>query len=254
MTFAITIGAFQLFNFVRLNVAWARRVFGEEAAICIYDSPSEENERIKALAEEYWCAYFCEPTNRGHFGGDIQASVAAIAFAQHHKRDIGIKLNQRTILLSPEIPQLLAEDFADPLTWLVTPDRYPAESILHESSKFHSRFEQSVDVLAFRVKEWNAQGVADRYRQQWTEGTGKFDTYSEVFWANESRRLGPAHRKPAWLTAHVPGEPFKYLRKIQNRESDYAKAAMDAGLAIGSFPTGEWSRLKPGEYRPSPRA
>lgn len=251
MTFALTIGSFQLFNFVRLNVAAARKVFGD-SPIMIYDAPSAESPRIEALAQEYGCAYTTERQNRGHFAGDIQSAVTTIAFAQHHGCNVGIKLNQRTILLSPEIPKLLAKEFKNPEVTLVTPGQYPAESIPDEASLFHSRFQFGVDVLCFRASAWDAQGVADRYRKQWTEGTGKYDTYSETFWANESQRLGPAHRKVDWLTAHTG--PFKYLRKIQNRETDYNAAAVALGLPAGQFTTAEWSKMKPGEYRPSPRA
>jgi hypothetical protein len=251
---SVAIGCHALTNFIRLNVASLRRVFCDETPLLLYDSPSDANEDIRKVAEDYGCAYFCERANRGHFGGDIQAAVTAIAFAQEHECDIGIKLNQRTILLSTDIPKLLTEAFHDPKVTLVTPGRYPRESILDKESEFHSRFPQSVDVLCFRSKDWDAQGVADRYKQQWTTGTGKYDVYSEVFWANESKRLGSAHKMVDWLTAHTPGEPFKYLRKIQNTESHYNESAIALGLKAGRFVVQEWSKLKPGEYRPSPRA
>jgi hypothetical protein len=251
MTFSITIGSFQLFNFVRLNVAYARKVFGD-APICLYDAPSEESPKVQALAEEYGCAYVTERVNRGHFGGDIQSAVIAIAFAQQHQCDVGIKLNQRTILLSPEIPQLLAREFKNPEVTLVTPNTYPAESIIDQSSRFHSLFPAAVDVLCFRARDWDAQGVADRYTRQWKESDYKYATYSEVFWGNESLRLGSAHKKVDWLTTHDC--PQKYLRKIQNREADYNAAAVAIGLPAGQFATAEWSKLKPGQYRPSPRA
>jgi hypothetical protein len=254
LKFACTIGCHELGEFIRLNVANLRRVFGDEAPICLYDSPSTRNDEIKGVADEYGCAYFCERKNRLHFAGDIMAAVTAIAFAQHHHCQVGLKINQRTILLSPEIPALLTREFADTNVSLVTPARYPAESILDQSSAFHARFQQAVDVLAFRVEAWDAASVAERYRTQWTTGTSKYDTYSEVFWANESKRLGRAHRTADWLTAHVKGEPFKFLRKIQNRESDYCNAARAIGLPAAAYPTSEWSQLKPGAYSPAPKA
>lgn len=253
MRFAITIGCHALKNFVRLNCAYLREVFRDECLICLYDSPSEHNDAFKKIAEEYWCAYFCERVNRGHFSGDAMAAVSAIAFAQHHHCDIGIKLNQRTVLLSPEIPKLLEREFSDPQVTLISPGKYPQDSILDDASKFHGRFPQGVDVLCFRANAWDAQGVADRYKAQWTTGSSKYDVYTETFWANESKRLGPAHRKVDWLTAHTPGEPFKYLRKIQNTEPHYNDAAVAIGLPAGQFVCAEWSKIKQ-EYRPAPRA
>lgn len=255
MRFAISIGSFQLFNFVKLNCAYARRVFGDETPIVIYDAPSDECPRIKALADEYGCAYITERVNRSHFAGCLQNSITAIAFAQSQGCDIGIKLNQRTVLLSPEIPKLLEQEFRDPQVTLVSPGQYPKESILDEASHFHSRFQQAVDVLCFRANAWDAQGVADRYKAQWTSPTAdRFAHYTETFWANESKRLGNAHRKVEWLTAHTPGEKFKYLRKIQNTQSDYNLSAVAIGLPAGEFKTEEWSKLKSGSYRPAPRA
>lgn len=254
MRFALSIGSFQLFNFVRLNVAFARRVFGDDAKIVIYDAPSDESPRIKALADEYGCWYITERVNRNHFAGCAQNSLTAIMFAQMHDCDIGIKLNQRTVLLSPEIPKLLELEFRDPQVTLVTPGQPPKDSILDDGSAFHSRFPFGVDVLCFRANAWDAQGVADRYRAQWTSPTAdRYSVYTETFWANESKRLGPAHRKVDWLTAHTPGEPFKYLRKIQNTEPHYNDAAVAIGLPAGQFVCAEWSKIKP-EYRPAPRA
>lgn len=254
MKFAISLGTYSLTGFARLNLAYLRKVFGDATPIIIYDGKSENSPEIQQIALEYGCAYLPERANRGHFSGDIQSAVTAIAFAQQYDCDIGIKLNQRTILLSPDIPKLLAEAFSDPQVTLVTPAPYPLESIVDSESRFHSRFRQAVDVLCFRASEWDAQGVADRYRLQWTTGTSKYDCYSEEFWANEVKRIGPAHRTVDWLTAHELGKPFKYLRKIQNSESDYSKAAIEIGLPVASYRTQEWSKLKPGEYRPVPRA
>jgi hypothetical protein len=252
--FSVAIGCHALSGFIRLNVAYLRRIFGEEMPLCLYDSPSDANDKIKEIADEYGCAYFCERTNRGHFSGDIQSAVTAIAFAQTHGCEMGIKLNQRTVLLSSEIPKLLEKAFADPAVTLLTPGRYPRESIVDNTSVFHSRFPQAVDVLCFRANAWDAQGVADRYKHQWTTGNSKYDTYSELFWARESERIKEAHKTVDWLTAHENGRPFKYLRKIQNTESDYSRAAMDIGIPVSSYRTEEWSKLKPGAYRPSPRA
>lgn len=252
--FAISIGCFKLKNFVRLNVAYLRRVFGDDAPIFLYDSPSEENGDIRLIAADYGCAYACEPVNRGHFAGDVQAAVAAVAMAQHHGCEFALKVNQRTILLSPEIPSLLEQAFSDPQVTLVTPGRYPEVSIIDPASRFHGRFPQAVDVLCFRAAQWDAQGIGDRYKTQWTTSTSRYGAYSEVFWANEVKRIGAgAHRVAPWLSAHVDGEPFKFLRKIQNREEHYNEAARQIGLPLGAYPLQEWMKLRR-NYQPQPRA
>lgn len=254
MKIGICLGTYSLVQFARLNLACLRRVFGADAPICVYDGRSNASEQIEAVADEYGAVYLGERVNRGHFGGDIQAAVSAIAFAQANECDIAIKLNQRTVLLSPKIPDLIESSFDDDRVSLVTPKRYPEASIIEPSSRFHARFPAAVDVLMFRSSAWDAQGVADRYREQWTTGTTKYACYSEEFWANEIKRVGDGYRSEDWLTTHVKGEPFKYLRKIQNRQQDYAKAAMDIGLPVGRFDCAEWKEMKRGNYSPAPRA
>lgn len=238
---------------MRLNVTYARRIFGD-SPVCIYDSPSEHNAEIKAIADEHGCAYFCERVNRGHFSGDLMACSTAIAFAKQHGCDIGVKINQRTILLSPEIPGLIAKEFENLNVTLLSPDRYPEASIIHPESKFHHRFPAAVDLMCFRAKDWDAQGIADDYSHHWKTDPSKYACYSEVFWAHYTKDFGPDHSKPRWITEHTAGRPFMYLRKIQNTEADYSRAAIDAGLPVGGYKTAEWSALKPGQYSPVPRA
>jgi hypothetical protein len=254
MRFAISIGCHELVHFIHLNVTYARRIFGD-APICLYDSPSAHNAEIKAIAEEHGCAYFCEAVNRSHFAGDIQSAITAIAFAQQHGCDLALKINQRTILLAPDAPQRLGEVFADPNVILANAGVVPAETILCEGSRFHSRFPANPDFLVFRASAWDAAGVAERYHRQWTSlDANKYSAYSEVFWANEIKHIGPeAHRTLDWMTRHTAGKPFSYLRKIQNTEEHYKAAAVAAGLEPAEFPTQEWQNLKPG-YSPGPRA
>lgn len=252
MRCAITIGAFKLLSFIELNVRSCRMIFGD-APLLIYNGASSENEKVKRLADQFDCSFLSDSINRQHFAGDIQSAVCAIAFGRHVGAEICIKLNQRFIPLSPEIPERLEEIFSDPKIDLAMPKAPRAETIQEGSSKFHSRFNVSPAFIAMRAKAFNPQHIADSYAEQVRNSKNRAETLTEYFWAKMvQNEFKDRWQAIPWLSE--PTEPPEYLQKCQHTSEQYSKAAVALGMAPAQFETKEWSAISMSAYQPLPRA
>jgi hypothetical protein len=243
MKFAVSLGTFDLVNFAKLNLAYLRHVFGDDTPIICYDGKSANSEAMRELAEEYGAAYFTERENRLHFAGCQQNSVTAV------------KINQRLILLDKSIPDRVREVFSGRVTALAMPGQCSEASIIQEGSKFHSRFKVMPDCIFMRASAFDPVQMSKSYEDQWKSGTRKMDTLTETWWANRVHgEYRDRHVTLPWLTEHTPGQPFLYLRKIQNQPTDFAEAARRIGIPVSGYQTVEWQEMGRGKYRPTPKA
>jgi hypothetical protein len=88
-------------------------------------------------------------------------------------------------------------------------------------------------------------------RKQLAEAKHASYTESWLQYLCETKCAGK-HETLEWLTNHR-GEPHWYLRKTQNDNVDYIRAAHRFGLKHANFPTNEWRDLVGKErYRPIP--
>src|SRR5207302_724487 len=94
-SWAITIGAYRLWDFVELNVCRCKVIFGDDVSICIDDDKSPESPKIEAVADKHGCHYICSTERRGHFAGDAQTIATCLAFGKQTGADYSLKLSQR---------------------------------------------------------------------------------------------------------------------------------------------------------------
>lgn len=248
---AITIGAYELPQFVELNIRSCRNIFGS-SPILIYCGAGRSAETIKAIADKFDCSFIYEEKNRGHFAGCVMTAVSSVAFGKHVGSDISIKCNQRLVPLSPDIPDRLEAMFSDPSIDLAMPIQMRAETIHDERSKFHAKFVVLPDFIAFRTSAVDAQSIADAYSEQVRNSTKQGDTLTEMFWAKQVE--GPFNGRFAalpWMSE--PTEPPIYLRKVQHKEERFRQAAVALGMDGGRFETAEWGNMLGASYRPMPR-
>ena len=251
MQFAITIGSFALLPFVELNVRACRHVFGKDTPILICDDRSQKTPEMEALAEKYGCGFITSNTPRGHFCGCSQTTVAAVAFAQAMQADIAVKLTQRFILLEPRIRERIEQLFTErPELELAHCGRPKPEGL--KRSKWFVKFPFLVDCMVMRTAAFDPHWLKASYESKCKDGT-KHASYTESWLQHlcETKCAGK-HETLEWLTNHH-GEPHWYLRKTQNDNVDYIRAAHRFGLKHANFPTNEWRDLVGKErYRPIP--
>lgn len=253
MNFAISVGTFKLLSFAELQLRSLRNIFGYTTPILVYDGASDVSQKVKDLADRYECSYVTEENNRSHFAGCLLNSVCSVAFAQHVGASLAIKLNQRLLLLSDDIPERFEEVFSNSKIDIAMPPTVRPETIYDHRSRFHAKFRYMPDCIVIRANRVNPQWIADSYGAQVKNGTTPHDALTEAFWQRQVDSTFKDRFAPlTWLSE--PTDPPIYLRKIQHRESDYQKAAVDLGMTEASFPCAEWNNLAGAAYRPAPRA
>src|SRR6266576_1850476 len=107
MKFAVTVSAYQLAEFVELNVLALRRVFGPDTPILISQDWADLALEIQEVAERLGTYHLCADSHRGHFAGDLSSCCAALAFAECEKADIAVKVSQRLLLCQPCAREIL---------------------------------------------------------------------------------------------------------------------------------------------------
>lgn len=254
MTVAITIGAYKLSAFVRLNVLRCRRIFGQETCVLISDDKSPESEQIEALASELECDYVCSPKRRSHFSGDATALLNAIVYGRECVADIALKLSQRLIIVRPEFRTAMEAAFADQEVQIVLPGRIPKNQISRPSSRFYARFGLLSDAVAIRPNAIEPEEFLTIYRERCAAGRHPSDSFVETSlgYLLDRKFSGNKHRLiPEW-TAHVNGQPKIYLRKSQSSSSDFLQIARCEGMNadVSTFCLSEWREIEGKAYRP----
>lgn len=248
MTAAITIGAYELTEFVELNIRSIRNIYGD-APVLVYCGAGKNAGKIKEIADRFDCSFLTETKNRMHFQGCLMTAVSAVAFARANQCDVAVKSNQRTVLLSPEIPDLIEAIFDNPNIDLAIPRAPRVETIKDERSRFHSRFKVSPDVICIRANAVDPQMLADKYALQVQTDTSRWATLTEHFWS----RMTETEFQDRWSEMPFltePTDPPMYLRKCQATSEDYQQAAVRLGMSQSDFPTQEWSAMLGAAYRP----
>lgn len=241
MKFAFTISAYRMPAFVRLGVHQLR-AFSPDSPILISDDPSAESKDIKAIADEFGCTYRCPAKRRGHFAGDFQSLVSALAFAGAANCDVGLKISQRFIFRKPEALSVIQKAFEDSNIVVATPGQ-PSTNTNNLSSGGFSKFTTLSDIVAIRVGAMSPDDLLQMYR-------GRLLRERNVPWASfiECAVDDLHHSKFPGRTVKIPeitnptNDPI-YLRRYQATEKQYRDLALSHGFN-GMFPTGEWGQLE----------
>ncbi len=252
MNIAVSIGAFLLQDYVELQLCYVRKIWGD-VPVLVSDGKSENSEKIANLADKYGAYYWCDEVNAGHFQGCMANAVNAVKFAQDQGCDYALKLNQRLLLVNPDIKGIVANVFEHAHIALAMPGR-PEAIQLNPRSRFHSSFPVMPDAIFMRVKDFDPEWMVSRYRKRCENKSDKYAAYTEIFWMD----LVNNEFKGRWsalhcLTMRKRGWPCFFIRKAMAGPGDYMEAAQSVGLKLGAFPIQEWATLKASNYMPIPR-
>jgi hypothetical protein len=248
MKIAITIGAYQLDDFVALNLAQLRAIFGPDVPILVSDDISIRSPVIERVAARYDADYTTSNSRRQHFAGDVQAFINSLAFARANSCDVALKISQRVILIDPAFLEVMRAPFAQGKQ-IALPGK-PTAAMLRPGYRSYSWFKYLTDCVAIRSDYAPERLVAD-YRAQLADVKNRVDTFVERLIEDLADKQFP-DTTHVWyeLTNHMPRRPFRYLRKCQNDQRDYVELAHTHGLD-GPYELGEWKRIDP-QYRPVP--
>lgn len=259
MTIAITIGAYRLTNFCKLNILRCRRIWGAEVPILISDDRSSESTLMKELADELECDYVCPDKRRSHFSGDFQTVLNSIQFAVEIGADVALKLSQRMIPVLPEFRTTMEDAFTDERCQVVLPGQLNPQQIARPGARFYRKFGLLTDAVALQSDAISPEELLDVYRERCRAADGKrapiSDSFSETTFGHllERKFPGPKHKLLDAWTHHQSGKPKLYLRKSQSSASDYAQVAAMEGLNISDFDLREWISIE-GRHGYKPKA
>lgn len=249
---AVTIGAYLLTEFVELNLATLRQLFGPETPILVSDDASIRSPAIEFLAHRYGAEYECSRVRRSHFAGDAQAFVNALAFAEAHHAPLALKISQRVILLRPEVRSEIQEGFADPSIAIALPGK-PTIGMLKAEQRMYSLFDYLTDVVCIRTEALGAEEFIADYRAQVATDHSSTGSYIEKLFLNYATgKFKDRTKILRTVTDHTPSTPCMFLRKCQNDQRQYREVAAALGIG-GEFNLADWKRIDPA-YDPRPVA
>ncbi len=249
---AITIGAYKAVDFIRLNIAACRRVFGDSTPILISDDHSAYSESIQALAGEEGCAYQGSSNRRSHCSGDWQAFINGCVFARSCGADVAIKLSQRFVPVDHRFKDLLLSPFSDPNVAVVYPSQMSKKQLARPGIKIYSMFSMLTDCFAWRASEVNPEMLLTTFVERQMTGD-KTATVPEFAWRQIVDRDFPGRAVGVEkLSNPVYGETKCYLRKASAKQGEYHRLAVELGLDGGNFDLREWSLVEGAHYLPRP--
>lgn len=255
MKFAAAVGAAGYCHFSELNVCLLRKCFGEDLEIVVRDDPSRDSPAIERMAERRNCFYRTSAAPLGHFGGDIQTFIDALALAEAVDADIAIKVSQRFMVASPNVRTIVQGRFqSDPNLMVIMPGR-PNPNFIRQGHQQFARFPLLTDIVFMRAdrKLLTPELIKGSYEEQVRRGSQYTDCFVEVFW--DKLRHGPlkdrVHLAPE-LTDHRGGQPPLFLRRYQNRTDEYKRLAMMFDITAEPWDLGERANMQRG-YNPVPR-
>jgi len=251
--FAACVGSAGLPHFTELNVCMLRYVFGGDLPIVIRDDRSTVSSQIELIAAKRDCFYACNEVPLGHFAGDVQAFIDALALGEECNVDIAIKMSQRAMVAHPDLKTHMIRRFQDnPGAAAVMAGR-PNPNLIRVGHQQFARFPILTDIVFMRVGAIAPDMIKSAYEDQVRQGKAYIDSFVEVFW--DRLRNGPLSDKVILaeeLTNHRGGQPPLYLRRYQNRPEEYAGRAQHFGITGTPWDLGERAKMVKG-YNPRPR-
>lgn len=240
MTFALTLGCYRLFPFVRLNIAACQAIF-PDAPILVSDDFSPESPKIKTIAEEMGASYICTPQRLSHFGGDLRHLLSSIQFAEATQVDVGIKLSLRLVPATPKFREVAERVFSDPLVVMAVPGQIPHAQLVRNEQKFYGGFKILTDQVCIRRGAITAEEVLSTYRSRLASTVTK-DWLIETLIDNLSQKHKTAI-VDEW-SSHQRDESKCFLRKSMGTERDYVQLAESLGLPKERYPLSEWLAME----------
>lgn len=255
MTFSICVGSYKMPDVVALNVAYLRKVFGDECPILVSDDLSDQSKSIRDWADSNGVAFIGSPRRRGHFCADVLSIINSIVFAESCGVDCGVKVSQRLIPIHPGFGEALEKAMDNPETMICLPGTPLKQQMSRPSSVFFHRMPVLTDVLAIRTGAISGQEMRDRYAAAFEGANHRNDSVVELFMHKviSDRFPGSACVRLAEWSNHNPFGNRLYLRRSQNLTQDYVKAAEAVGYDAKAIDLREWNAIERENYlcRPS---
>jgi len=246
MRLAFTIGSYRLCDFIRLGILQIRKLC-QDAPILISDDRSPESPFIEAMAAELGTGYIASRVKRSHFGGDAQALVNSLAFAEATGCDVSVKVSQRFVLRLPEIINVIERTFSDPNIQFASPGQ-PKFVRGTKTTMGFGAFAVLSDIVMMRVGSMKPEEIIEVYRRRIEREKVPWKDFVEslIHTLHLDTFPGRSVMVPE-LTDPAP-DPI-YLRRYQCQEQDFLKLAAQNGFG-GRFPCCEWGEIERGTYRP----
>jgi hypothetical protein len=248
---AITVGAYRLVDFVRLNIAQCQSLF-PDSPILISDDLSEESDKIRSVSEDAGCSYICSNSQRGHTAGDFQSFVNGAIFARDHGM-LALKLSQRFVPALPQFHEgLLNECDHDGDAFLaVLPSRLHPNQVARPGANFYLKFGHLTDCVLWDPSVITGEVLQQHYNTGYAGHHSNL--FSELAWDRiRNDPCFPNVRRVDWLANHEPMKPKLYLRKAGSTVMEYADLAAKHGIK-GDFNLGEWKAIMGRDYKCVPR-
>jgi len=239
---AVTIGAYKLPDFVRLNIRQLKRLIPDSMILV-----SDDASGLQTVAEEEQVEYTTSEGRMSHCSGDWQAFMNACLWGIQTQSRISLKISQRLI---PSHADFLTA-IRDPLQThdIVIPAGMNKASIARSSATFYSRFPVLTDIVAWRTGAFTPEELMSFYRASVNNRTYKNGHLVEFVWHHftANHRTLKTYRSPE-LANRRPGTPI-LLRKCQATEGEYHALAQQVNL-VGSFNLSEWNAIEGKQYMP----
>lgn len=246
---AFTIGAYRLFDFIKLSALQLKRL-SPDSPILISDDPAQESQFIKKFADENGIAYRGARQKRGHFGGDFQSFINALVFAEAHGCDVAVKASQRFIFRKPESIEAIRTAFSDPNIAVATPGRPTVTTSHAPATKGFAAFGTLSDVVAIRVGSITAETLLHLYRARIIRERVPWASFIECLVDELHSNVFPGRTVKLAEWTNPTADPI-YLRRYQANERQYRDLALSHGFN-GQFPLNEWGQIEQGAYMSKP--
>lgn len=250
--FAVTIGSYALPNFVALNIAALRRLFGADLPILVSDDRSHLSPRIEQIAKMNRCAFYCSKVRRHHFAADMQAVLNSISFAKQVGAKWAVKASQRLILFSHKLRPILDHYLADPKIIIALPG---SPDPTRSRSPGFAKYPFLTDVMFLRASEIDPTWLREYYEGRWKNGHAKvYDSFIELTVDSLIKGEWASRACVVHELTNMPQDSTRYfLRRYQNSAAEYERLAAELGVNARGFQLDEWRKLDP-HYSPAPKA
>lgn len=251
MKFAITVSAYLMDDFVRLNLEMCQRVF-PGSPVLVSDDKSHRSDEIEKAAHQYGASYICSNKRRGHFCADVQSWANALAFGESVRSDVSIKISFRLILLDPTLRTDFEDLFSNSICDMAVPQKIRPEQLRRRESHTFAMVPCLSDVILMRTGVMSPTELINYYRHKIQNERAPHSSLVEsLAYDLLMGKFKDRSKMLESLSFHYPGQPHRYLRKCQNHQIQYVDLARKLGL-LGAWDVREWSHIERGSYRPKP--
>ena len=235
---------------VQLNIRQCRKVLGADAPILVSDDRSSLSDAIQIICNRENVDYVCSNVTRGHFAGDVNCFLAGLVHAKVNGADACVKLSQRLIVIDQTLPRTFERYLKD--ADILIPGQ-PNAGMIRTDHRSFSAFKFLTDVVVMKVEAVAPEFIRDEYIHQVRTDTNPQATYVELLWSNLiEKRFKDRHKVITELTDHQPFAPYRYHRRYQNSEADYAALFKANGIEPDDIRLGGWKSILK-HYRPAPQ-